>query len=120
MLPPVDPERVFGLPVVVAVLPGPDVFRTPGAGFFGDVSVAERFGAGKVVFPLSDMVSGPFMCALPGRVFSFVKDDSSPSGLSLVFLETMDPRSKQSTTIGTGLTFATGMREPPLWLFEVK
>jgi hypothetical protein len=123
MLFPTEPDLVFGLVPVVPVLEGPDVLRGPFAFFLGEgFSVAARFGAGRLLLKLLliDIASDPFiMCALPGRVFSYVKVRSF-SGLELVFLEAMDARSKRSILIGTGLTLATGMREPPLWLFGWK
>lgn len=122
---PIEPDLVFGLFVpVVPVLEGAEVFRGPLAFFFGEgLSVAVRFGAGKLLLLkllFIDTASEPFiMCALPGRAFSYVKVRSF-SGLELVFLEAMDARSKRSILMGTGLTLATGMREPPLWLFAWK
>lgn len=107
----VEPDRVLGLPVAVPGFPGPDVFLVPGAPFFGDPSVTDRLD--EEIVPCTDVLSDPSMLALRDRVFWFVRR-ASPSGLSLVFLAPVDPRPKQSTGIGAGLTFATGMREPPL------
>jgi hypothetical protein len=73
MLLPIEPDLVLGLPVaVVPVFEGPDVFRTPGVAFLGEVSVVFRFGAGKLLLKLLliDTASDPFIiCELPGRVF---------------------------------------------------